>query len=166
MKPGSGIAVYPGTFDPLTNGHIDIVRRTLSLFDKIVLGVAINSKKVPLFSVDERLELMNRVFQDLNLDRGRIEIATFSKLTVDFCLEKNACAIVRGLRAVTDFDYEYAISLTNKKLAPEIETIFFMAEGENSFVSSSIVKEVARHGRSVSMYVHEIVNEALLNKFK
>ena len=148
------LAIYPGAFDPMTNGHIDIAKRALSLFDQVIIAVATNSKKNSLFTIDERLDLIHRVIQDLGIDENRLEVATFSGLTVDFCEERGASAIIRGLRAVTDFDYEYAISL------------IFMASGENSFVSSSIVKEVARHGRSVASHVHEFINEALLNKFK
>jgi pantetheine-phosphate adenylyltransferase len=160
------IAVYPGSFDPITNGHIDIAKRALNIFDKLIIGVAINSKKQSLFSLEERIELINNILVDLKIDTSRIEVTNFKILTVDFCIQKNATAIIRGLRAVTDFDYEYAISLMNKKLSSDVETVFFMASGENSFVSSSIVKEVARHGRSVSEHVHEFVNNALLNKFK
>ncbi|MCB1191209.1 MAG: pantetheine-phosphate adenylyltransferase [Leptospiraceae bacterium] len=156
------LAIYPGTFDPITNGHVDIIKRALKLFDKVVVAVATNSNKNSLFSVEERLDLIRKVMGDWD----SLEIATFNGLTVDYCRERKAKAMIRGLRAVTDFDYEYAISLMNKKLEPEIETVFFMASGENSFVSSSIVKEVARHGRAVSNQVPDVVNEALLNKFK
>ncbi|HMV44430.1 MAG TPA: pantetheine-phosphate adenylyltransferase [Leptospiraceae bacterium] len=160
------LAVYPGAFDPMTNGHIDIARRALNLFDTVIIAVATNSKKQSLFSIEERIDLIHHVITDLGIDESRLEVTTFNGLTVDFCEERGASAIIRGLRAVTDFDYEYAISLMNKKLAPELETVFFMASGDNSFVSSSIVKEVARHGRSVAGHVHEIINEALLKKFK
>lgn len=158
----SHLAIYPGTFDPITNGHIDIVRRALNIFDKVIVAVATNSKKQSLFSIEERLNLIRQVMGSWE----RLEIATFNGLTVDFCVEKRAVAMIRGLRAVTDFDYEYAISLMNKTLAAKVETVFLMASGENSFVSSSIVKEVARHGRAVSNQVPDIVNEALINKFK
>ena len=121
------LAIYPGAFDPMTNGHIDIAKRALSLFDQVIIAVATNSKKNSLFTIDERLDLIHRVIQDLGIDENRLEVATFSGLTVDFCEERGASAIIRGLRAVTDFDYEYAISLMNKKLAPDLETVFFMA---------------------------------------
>jgi pantetheine-phosphate adenylyltransferase len=156
------LAVYPGTFDPLTNGHVDIVKRALKIFDKVVLAIAFNSKKQAFFTVEERMQLISQVLgAELNL-----EITSFQGLTSDYCKEKGATAIIRGLRAVADFDYEYAISLLNKKLAPQIETVFFMASGENSFISSSMVKEVARYGKTVENYVPEVINEALLKKFK
>jgi pantetheine-phosphate adenylyltransferase len=155
------LAVYPGTFDPFTNGHVDIVKRSLSLFDKVIVAVAVNSKKSSLFNVEERIELIKRVL----VNESNLEITELNGLTADFCKVRGAKAIIRGLRAVSDFDYEYAISLLNKKLAPEVETVFFMASGENSFISSSMVKEVARYGKSVNEYVPEIVNEALKNKY-
>jgi pantetheine-phosphate adenylyltransferase len=157
------IAVYPGSFDPLTNGHLDIIHRARNIFDKLIIAVAINSKKQSLFSIEERQYLIKEVVGDLD----RIEITSFTGLTIDFCEKHNAKAIIRGLRAVTDFDYESAISLMNKKLAPEIETVFLVASAENSFISSSIVKEVAaRHGREVPNHVPQVVNTALINKFK
>ncbi|MGE8720450.1 pantetheine-phosphate adenylyltransferase [Leptospira terpstrae] len=155
------IAVYPGSFDPFTNGHLDIIRRAHPLFEEIIIAVAINSKKTSLFSPEERVEMIGKVFKGW----GKIKIDSFEGLTVDYCKEKNSRVILRGLRAVTDFDYEYAISLMNKKLAPEIETYFLMADNEYSFVSSTIVKEVARHGRAVSNQVPDIVGEALTKKF-
>ncbi|MCZ8154717.1 MAG: pantetheine-phosphate adenylyltransferase [Leptospira sp.] len=155
------IAIYPGSFDPFTNGHLDIIRRAHPLFDQIIIAVAVNSKKSSLFSPEERVELISKVFEGWD----KVSIDTFEGLTVDYCKEKKSNVILRGLRAVTDFDYEYAISLMNKKLAPEIETFFLMADNEYSFVSSTIVKEVARHGRAVSNQVPDIVNDALLKKF-
>ena len=110
------LAIYPGTFDPITNGHVDIIKRALKLFDKVVVAVATNSNKNSLFSVEERLDLIRKVMGDWD----SLEIATFNGLTVDYCRERKAKAMIRGLRAVTDFDYEYAISLMNKKLEPEI----------------------------------------------
>jgi pantetheine-phosphate adenylyltransferase len=159
-------AVYPGSFDPITNGHIDIAKRALSIFDKVIIGVTANSKKEPFFSTEERIELIHHIFADLGIDKSKLEVESFEGLTVDFCVAKKATSIIRGLRAVTDFEYEYAISLMNRKLAPEVETVFLMAAAEYSFVSSSIVKEVARHGRQVGAHVHEFTNQALLKKFK
>ncbi|TGK11863.1 pantetheine-phosphate adenylyltransferase [Leptospira fluminis] len=154
------IAVYPGSFDPLTNGHVDILQRSMGLFDKVIIGIAVNSSKNFLFSIEERLEFVREVTEGWS----NLEIDTFEGLTVDYCRKRGAKSIIRGLRAVTDFDYEYAISLMNKKLAPELETIFLMSSNEYSFVSSTIVKEVARHGRDVSAQVPDIVSKALLKK--
>jgi len=157
-----GIAVYPGSFDPLTNGHLDIIKRALPLFEKVIIAVATNSRKASLFSSEERIGLMKEVFHGWE----KIEIDTFEGLTVDYCRTRGSKVILRGLRAVTDFDYEYAISLMNKKLAPEIETYFLMADHANSFISSSIVKEVARHGKAVLDQVPDVVNLALLRKYQ
>jgi pantetheine-phosphate adenylyltransferase len=156
------IAVYPGTFDPLTNGHVDIVKRSLALFDNVIIAVAVNSKKQSLFSVEERIALIQKVLKN----EGKLIVTQLEGLTADFCREKGAVAIIRGLRAVADFDYEYAISILNKKLATEVDTVFFMASGENSFISSSMVKEVARYGKNVNDYVPEEVNIALIEKYK
>ncbi|EMJ65061.1 pantetheine-phosphate adenylyltransferase [Leptospira sp. P2653] len=154
------MAIYPGSFDPLTNGHLDILQRSLGLFDKVIIAIAVNSNKSTLFSIEERLEFIHKVTQGL---KG-LEVDTFQGLTVDYCNKVGANSIIRGLRAVTDFDYEYAISLMNKKLAPNVETVFLMSSSEYSFISSTIVKEVARHGRDVSNQVPEIVSKALLKK--
>ncbi|MBE8414374.1 pantetheine-phosphate adenylyltransferase, partial [Leptospira borgpetersenii] len=120
------LAIYPGSFDPLTNGHLDILQRSLGLFDKVIIAIAVNSNKSTLFSIEERLEFIHKVTQGL---KG-LEIDTFQGLTVDYCNKVGANSIIRGLRAVTDFDYEYAISLMNKKLAPNVETVFLMSSGE------------------------------------
>ncbi|PJZ78274.1 pantetheine-phosphate adenylyltransferase [Leptospira neocaledonica] len=154
------IAVYPGSFDPLTRGHLDILHRSVGLFDKVIVGVAVNSNKSFLFSIEERIEFIREATKGWD----NLEIDTFEGLTVDYCTKRGAKSIIRGLRAVTDFDYEYAISLMNKKLAPEVETIFLMSSNDYSFVSSTIVKEVARHGRDVSAQVPDHVSKALLKK--
>lgn len=158
----NSLAIYPGSFDPLTNGHLDLIKRALQLYDKIIIAVATNSRKNTLFSVNERIDLIRNVTKEWD----RIEIDTFDGLTVDYARKRKARIIIRGLRAVTDFDYEYAISLMNSKLAPEVETVFLMASNEHSFISSTIVKEVARHGRAVSNQVPELVNAALLRKYE
>lgn len=155
------IAIYPGSFDPFTNGHVDIVKRSLSLFEKVIIAVAVNSNKSCFFTIEERVDLIRNVVGKWE----NIEVDTFPGLLVDYCIEKESTAIIRGLRAVTDFDYEYAISLMNKKLAPDVETIFLMASQENSYISSTIVKEVTRHGRDVGNHVPEVVNKALLKKY-
>jgi pantetheine-phosphate adenylyltransferase len=141
---------------------LDLIKRALQLYDKIIIAVATNSRKNTLFSVNERIDLIRNVTKEWD----RIEIDTFDGLTVDYARKRKARIIIRGLRAVTDFDYEYAISLMNSKLAPEVETVFLMANNEHSFISSTIVKEVARHGRAVSNQVPELVNAALLRKYE
>ena len=156
------LAVYPGTFDPLTNGHVDIVKRSLALFEKVIVAVAVNSKKQSLFTVDERIHLIKTVLKD----EENLIVTQLEGLTADFCKQMGAVAIIRGLRAVADFDYEYAISILNRKLAPEVDTVFFMASGENSFISSSMVKEVARYDKNVNDYVPREVNIALIEKYK
>lgn len=155
------IAVYPGSFDPLTNGHVEIVKRSLALFDEVIIAVAVNSKKQTLFSPDERIHLIEKVLAG----EGRLRVTRLEGLTADFCKNASAVAIIRGLRAVADFDYEYAIAILNKKLAPDVDTVFFMASGENSFISSSMVKEVARFGKNVNDYVPAEINLALIEKF-
>ena len=156
------IAVYPGSFDPFTNGHQDIVDRACEIFDKVVVAVAVNSsKKGGLFTMEERLDLMREVLKD----RDDVEVSTFDGLLVDFSEKVNATAIVRGIRAVTDFDYEYAIYQVNREMNPRIETVFLLASKEYSYLSSTILKEVARYGRSVTEYAPAVVAEALLKKF-
>ena len=155
------IAVYPGSFDPLTNGHMDIVKRSASLFDKVIIAVANNTTKQYLFSMEERVAMIREVTNGIK----NVEIDTLDGLLVDYCRARKAAIIIRGLRAVTDFDYEYAVSLMNKELAPELETIFLMASTENLFISSSIVKEVTQNGRELNTKVPKIVNEALLKKY-
>lgn len=154
------IAIYPGSFDPFTNGHVDIAKRALAMFDELYIGVANNSRKRTLFDTTERILMI----EEITKDWGSVFVESFDGLTVDYANSKNACAIVRGLRAVTDFDYEFAISIMNKKLAPDVETVFLMASPENSFISSTIVKEVARHGRDVTGQVHAFVNKKLSEK--
>ena len=155
------LAIYPGSFDPLTNGHLDIIKRSTRLFDKVIIAVANNTTKKYLFTMEERVNLIKEVTKDMK----NVEIDTLDGLLVDYCRMKKSEFIIRGLRAVTDFDYEYAASLMNKELAPEIETIFLMASTENLFISSSIVKEVTQNGRELKTKVPKIVNEALLKKY-
>ena len=136
------IAIVPGSFDPVTNGHLDIIKRTSELFDTVYVSILSNSSKNPLFSVQERIDLIKRVTKDL----PNVKVEGFTGLLVDYAKEKNAKFIVKGLRAVTDFEYEFQMSLTNKQLAPEIETFFITTNAKYAYLSSSIVKEVARYG--------------------
>ena len=155
------IAIYPGSFDPITFGHIDIVERATSLFDKVILGVAESQSKNPLFTVDERIELISDIFKD----NSKIEVIGYSKqLTVDLARENNAIAIIRGLRAVADFEYEFQLATMNRSLAPDIESIFFTPKDTLIYVSSSLVKEIATFGGDVSRFVPENVKVALENK--
>ena len=155
------IAIYPGSFDPITFGHIDIVERAASLFDKVILGVAESQSKNPLFTVDERIELISDIFKD----NSKIEVIGYSKQrTVDLARDNNAIAIIRGLRAVADFDYEFQLATMNRSLAPDIESIFFTPKDTLIYVSSSLVKEIATFGGDVSRFVPENVKVALENK--
>ena len=155
------IAIYPGSFDPITFGHIDIVERAASLFDKVILGVDESQSKNPLFSVDERIELISDIFKD----NSKIEAIGYSKqLTVDLARDNNATAIIRGLRAVADFEYEFQLATMNRSLAPDIESIFFTPKDTLIYVSSSLVKEIATFGGDVSRFVPENVKVALENK--
>jgi pantetheine-phosphate adenylyltransferase len=156
------IAIYPGSFDPLTFGHIDILERAASLFDKVIVGVAESKAKKPLFTVDERLALIDEMFAD----NDKIESLGYSeKLTVDLARENNAIAIIRGLRAVADFEYEFQLATMNRSLAPDIESIFFTPKDTFIYVSSSLVKEIAQFGGDVTRFVPKHIVSALEKKF-
>ncbi|MCH7320818.1 pantetheine-phosphate adenylyltransferase [Solibacillus sp. MA9] len=155
------IAVVPGSFDPVTKGHLDIIRRAADVFDVVFVAVLNNSSKQPLFSIEERTELIKEVTKDL----PNIHIETSSGLLIDYAREKNAKAIVRGLRAVSDFEYEMQITSMNRVLDENIETFFIMTKNQYSFLSSSIVKEVAKYGGNVSELVPACVEQALKQKF-
>jgi len=156
-------AVYPGTFDPITNGHIDIIERALGLFDRVIIAIAVNAQKEPLFSLEERIELISKCFSPEN---NRIEIDTTAGLIVDYAEKKSACAIVRGLRAVSDFDYEFQLALMNRKLAREVDTIFLMTGFRWIYISSSIIKDAAKHNGDISGLVPDHVQKALQNKYR
>lgn len=156
------IAIYPGTFDPVTNGHSDLVRRALKVFDRIVLGIAGSPSKQPVFDLEQRVSLARAVFHDM----PQVEVCGFSGLLVDFAKQKEAVAILRGLRAVSDFEYEFQLASMNRQLDSELESFFLTPADEFSFVSSSLVREVAFLGGDVSPFVHPIVAKALANKPK
>lgn len=156
------LAIYPGTFDPVTNGHLDLVTRGLSIFDEIIIAVAPSSKKCPLFTLEERLRLIRESVKDY--DRVRIE--AFNGLLVDYARIKKGVAIIRGLRAVSDFEYELQVALMNRRLDLNIETVFMMPSEEFSYLTSTIVKEVASFGGSVKGLVPEVVEHALMEKFR
>ena len=154
-------AIYPGSFDPITFGHIDIVERAATLFDKVILGVAESKSKNPLFSVDERMQLISDIFKS----NSKIKVLGYSRqLTVDLARENGAIAIIRGLRAVADFEYEFQLATMNRSLAPDIESIFFTPKDTLIYVSSSLVKEIATLGGDVSRFVPPNVKTALLEK--
>lgn len=159
-RPDS-IAVYPGTFDPITNGHVDIIKRALRLFDRVIIVIAVNALKTPLFTVEERIDMIKQCFNG----SGRVEVDVTSGLLVDFAVQKGACAIVRGLRAVSDFDYEFQLALMNRKLQRRVDTVFLMTGFRWIYISSSIIKDAARHGGDISGVVPAHVKAALLAKF-
>lgn len=155
-------AIYPGSFDPLTNGHADIVRRSLRIFDRVVVAVLENPSKTTIFTVEERLKLIRAEFTDCG---ERVEAVSFSGLLVDFVKRFERGVVVRGLRAISDFDYEAQMALVNKTLCEEVETLFLMAREKNSYISSSLVKQVAQLGGSVEALVPKQVAVALAGKF-
>ena len=155
-------AVYPGTFDPITNGHVDIIKRALRLFDKVIVVIAVNAQKEPLFNLDERIAMIKRCFAKSN---KRVEVDITEGLIVDFAIQKEASVIVRGLRAVSDFDYEFQLALMNRKLERRVETVFLMTGFRWIFISSSIIKDAAKHGGDVSGVVPAHVKAALVDKF-
>lgn len=150
------VAIVPGSFDPVTNGHLDIIRRTSQLFDVVYVSILSNSSKTPLFSVEERIELIKRVTKEFK----NVKVEGFTGLLVDYARKRNAKFIVKGLRAVSDFEYEFQMALTNKQLAEEIETFFITTNSKYAYLSSSIVKEVAKFGGDVTeMVPHEIIQD-------
>ncbi len=153
--------VYPGTFDPITNGHIDLVERACRLFDRVVIGVADSSRKKPLFTVDERVELARQTLSHLD----NVEVCGFNTLLVDFVRLKGAQAVLRGLRAVSDFEYEFQLANMNRALAPDMESLFLTPAEHLSYISSSIVREIASLGGDASKFVPPVVEEALARKF-
>jgi len=154
------VAVYPGTFDPITNGHLDIVKRAAPLFDKVIITLALNSDKKPLFSADERLEMIRNSIKGIE----QVEVARFSGLIVNFASKVGASVIIRGLRAVSDFEFEFQMALMNRKQNPEIDTVYLMPDARYTYLSSSIVKEVAKHGGDVERFVPSGVLDMLKKK--
>jgi len=154
------VAIYPGTFDPITNGHTDLIQRAAKLFDKVIVAVAASSGKGPRFSLQERVDLANQVLASVK----KIEIIEFDTLLVDFTRQCQADVILRGLRAVSDFEYEFQLAGMNRRLAPEVETMFLTPAEQFAYISSSLVKEIAALGGNVSEFVHPLVVEALNGK--
>lgn len=154
-------AIYPGTFDPITNGHADLVARATRLFDRVIVAVARDTGKQPVCGLEERLALARAVLQD----HGKVDVVAFNGLLVDFCREQGATIMLRGLRAVSDFEYEFQMASMNRRLAPEVETVFLTPGERFAFISSSLVREIARLGGDVSEFVHPAVQQALRQKF-
>jgi len=154
------LAVYPGTFDPLTNGHVDIISRGARLFDRIVVAILINAEKAPLFSMDERVEIAREVFKD----QRNVEVDTFDGLLVDYVERRRAQVVVRGRRAVSDFEFEFQMALMNHRLNPTIDTVFMMPAEQYTYISSRLIKEVFALGGRVHGLVPEVVEERLRGK--
>jgi pantetheine-phosphate adenylyltransferase len=150
-------AVYPGTFDPITNGHHDLVRRAATIFDRVVVAIAANPNKAPMFTLDKRIELAQRVLADV----PNVEVKGYSNLTVDFARDNNLNVIVRGLRAVSDFEFEFQLANMSRHLARDVETVFMTPQEQFTFISSSLVREIAVLGGDVKEFVHPIVAEEL-----
>jgi pantetheine-phosphate adenylyltransferase len=153
-------AIYPGTFDPVTNGHADLIERAARLFKHVIIGIAANPSKQPRFTLEERVEQVKLITAHLD----NVEVVGFSGLLVDFALDQKASVLVRGLRAVSDFEYEFQLANMNRRLSPDLESVFLTPAEENSFISSTLVKEVALHGGDVSQFVHPQVALALKAK--
>lgn len=160
------IGIYPGTFDPITNGHNDVIQRAGRMLDKLVVGVAINVGKGPLFSLEERLEMVRVEAAAMGEVGTRIEVRGFDNLLVDFAKENNASVIIRGLRAVSDFDYEFQMASMNAKLAPDVETVCLMASDRHQFIASRLVKEIAILDGDVAQFVSPRVRDLLEEKVK
>ncbi len=155
------IALYPGTFDPVTNGHLDVIERAANLFDEVVVLLAVNSKKTPLFTLDERIALVNKSIADVK----NVSVEATSSIVVDYAAERGAVALIRGVRAVTDFEYEFQIALMNRNIEPRVDTVFLMPNEKYSYLNSSIIRELGRHKKDVSEFVPSHVAEALEEKF-
>ena len=159
------IGLYPGTFDPLTNGHLDIITRSSSLCDKLIIAVAKNNSKNPLFSISKRIELINGALISNKIDNKLVFAQSFDNLLIDFAKINSVSIIIRGLRVVSDFDYEFQMAGMNKRLNPDIETVFLMASETNQFIASRFVKEVASLGGDVSSFVPNNVNNEIIKRF-
>ena len=160
------IAVYPGTFDPITYGHIDVISKSLKIFDKVVVATTDNTDKDYFFSMDERIDIINKsLFKDLNFSKKKVQVVSFSNLTIELCKKYKASVIIRGVRAVSDFEYEFQLAGMNKKLNSKIETMFLMSDVENQIISSKFVKEIAHLGGDINRFVTKYTVKMLKNKF-
>ena len=159
-------AIYPGTFDPITFGHIDVIKKSLKLFDKIIVGVSDESNKNYLFSSDERIEIVNKaLFKDLKLNKKKIKVVSFGSLTTDLCKKYKSNVILRGLRAVSDFEYEFQLAGMNRKLYNKVETIFLMSDVENQIISSRFVKEIAQHNGDLKKFTTKSTIKSLKERY-
>lgn len=166
MAKTERIGVYPGTFDPTTNGHMDVIRRGARILDRLVIGVAVNAGKGPLFSVDERVEMVRDEVEAIDDERaGIIEVKPFNSLLMNFAEAENAQCILRGLRAVSDFDYEFQMAGMNARLNPDIEIVFLMASETNQFIASRLVKEIAALGGDISSFVSKTVADRVNDRY-
>ena len=158
-------AIYPGTFDPITFGHIDVIKKSLNIFERVIVATTDNVNKHYYFSINERLEIINNsLFKDLKLNKKKIKIISFDNLTIDLCKKYKANTIIRGLRAVSDFEYEFQLAGMNKKLNSNIETMFLMSDVENQIISSKFVKEIASLGGNINRFVTKSTVKMLKNK--
>ncbi|MBR6556815.1 MAG: pantetheine-phosphate adenylyltransferase [Clostridia bacterium] len=156
------IAIYPGSFDPVTNGHFDIIKRAAKLFDKLVVVVMVNKSKQASFTIDERVEMLRRVTEGI----PKVEVDSYTGLLAEYARERHACTVVKGLRAVSDYEYEFQMALANRRLNPNLETVFLPARGEFQFLSSSAVKEIARYGGEISYMVPKIIEKDIAERLK
>ena len=158
------IAIYPGTFDPITHGHIDVIKKSLNIFDRVIVATTDNINKNYHFSIEDRLNIINNsLFNDLRLNKNKIKVISFDNLTIDLCKKYNAGTIIRGLRAVSDFEYEFQLAGMNKKLNSKIETMFLMSDVENQIISSKFVKEIANLGGNIDRFVTKSTAKELKN---
>ena len=160
-------AVYPGTFDPITYGHIDVIKKSLKIFDKVIVATTNNSDKNYFFSIDERIDIIkNSLFKDLKLDKKRIKIIAFDNLTIELCKKYSANVIIRGLRAVSDFEYEFQLAGMNRKLNNDVETLFLMSDVENQIISSKFVKEIVKLKGNIKKFTTKSTIKLLRDKYE
>ena len=159
-------AIYPGTFDPITFGHIDVIKKSLNIFDRVIVATTDNINKNYYFSIEDRLSIINNsLFKDLKFNKNKIKVISFENLTIDLCKKFNANTIIRGLRAVSDFEYEFQLAGMNKKLNSKIDTMFLMSDVENQIISSKFVKEIAYLGGDINRFVTKYASKMLKNKY-